>query len=443
MARIPQKFPTKSADRALAGMLGPVTCIIQLELSFGHALEEKRLARAVHLITQKVPLLGCCFVPKKFRPYFKRLEIERFELFHLTMDTAKFEAFRNKRMDFLTGPQIETCLLRSESEDRFLIKVSHLVCDAAGVKEISRELAELYNRLKDEPKFVPEPILKNDRGFWQVVRSIPWYGIPRIIYNYLCEIYRSSFPKHSHVLPIGKATRDEIQLYTRHIDAKRFARLCAYAREKYITLNDVLITAIIRALSKTGDLTPDRALRLGMAVDMRRYLPEAHTRSIANLSSLEVFNYGKEVEKDFEATLIRVNQIHTHRKLSWLGLSSFISTYPMLWCIPFSILKVAASKGLEMRSSSLNSFDWLTNMGVIQKEEVAFDGEPSTAWLLVPGCVLPMLFFGCSSYNGELTFSWSIGSDESNEEITLTFFDFVISELEAAIGHSSKIGVKS
>ena len=45
-------------------------------------------------------------------------------------------------MDFFNGPQIETCLYRSNSKDRFLIKVSQLVCDAAGVKEIAGEYDE-------------------------------------------------------------------------------------------------------------------------------------------------------------------------------------------------------------------------------------------------------------------------------------------------------------
>ncbi len=92
---------------------------------------------------------------------------------------------------------------------------------------------------------------------------------------------------------------------------------------------------------------------------------------------------------------------------------------------------------MEIKSTSSNCFDWLTNMGVIQKERVDFDGEPSSAWLLVPGCVLPMLFFGCSSYNGALTFSWSIGVNEMNKTITHSFFDLVISELESVIAKQS------
>lgn len=60
----------------------------------------------------------------------------------------------------------------------------------------------------------------------------------------------------------------------------------------------------------------------------------------------------------------------------------------MLWSIPFSILKVAGSKGWEIKARSPNSFDWLTNMGLIQKEKVNFGGEPLSAWLLVPKALI-------------------------------------------------------
>ena len=277
----------------------------------------------------------------------------------------------------------------------------------------------------------------DSRGFLQIFRQIPWSAIPGIIYNYMCEIYGSKVPNISHVLPIQKVSDDKIQLFTRHIDKKQWAYIHAYAKEKHVTINDILTSAIIRALSKTGNLTSDKTLRLGMSVDIRRYLPGKQARSIANLSAFELFNYGNSVEKDFESTLIRVTKKINQRKSSWLGLSTFISTYPLLWSLPFSILNVAGSKGWEIKSSSLNCFDWLTNMGVIQKEMVDFDGEPSTAWLLVPGCILPMLFFGCSSYNGSLTFSWSIGADEMNIDIAFSFFDLVISELESVIAKQS------
>ncbi|MCG8637455.1 MAG: condensation domain-containing protein, partial [Desulfobacterales bacterium] len=430
---ISERYASRTADRVLAGMLGPVTCIIQLEMGFGYALDEKRLERAVYLVTRKIPLLGCCFVPNPFRPCFQRLGGDEIP-FCLVPDRERFERVKHERMDFFNGPQIDTCLYRSSMEDRFLIKVSHLVCDAAGVKEIAGELSNIYNRLKDEPSFEPKPDPEDYRGFWQILRQIPWYAVPGIIKNYFREIIGSKIPGQSHVLPVRKVSDDKMRFFTRDIDGVTFARVYAYAKERGATINDVLTTAIIRALSKTGNLTDDKVLRLGMAIDLRRYLPGKKARSIANFSAFELFNYGNHVEKDFASTLRRVTEKINKRKSSWLGLSTFVSTYPVLWSLPFFVLKAAGRKGWEVKARSPNSFDWLTNMGVIPKDQVNFGGHPSSAWLLVPGCVLPMLFFGCSSYNGRLTFSWSIGPDESNREVTRAFFDLVVSELASIAG---------
>jgi len=181
-------------------------------MGFDYKLDEERLERAVYLLIEKIPMLGCRFFSKKFRPYFERLEIECFKLFTLTFDLHEFEEFKNERMEFFTGPQIESCLYRSESKDCLLVKVSHLVCDAAGVKEIVGELSKIYNRLKDDPDFRPEPVFGDYRGFWEIVRQIPWYVIPKIIYNYIREIYGSKVPSQSHVLPMQKLTSDKIQI---------------------------------------------------------------------------------------------------------------------------------------------------------------------------------------------------------------------------------------
>lgn len=434
MVQIPERFPTRSADRILAGMLGPVTGIIQLEMRFDYLLAEKRLERAVALLTRRIPMLGCRFVPKKLRPYFQRLDTERLRLFHLTTDKAGFNAFKNQRMDFFTGPQIETCLYRSGSGDRFLIKVSHLVCDAAGVKQIAEELSTIYNRLKDTPGLSPQPILMGNRGFRRISRRIPWYAVPLIVYNYLVEIYQAKVPAKSHVVPVQKGSDSRIQLQTTHVGKKKFTALATHAKKAGATINDLLTTAIIRALSKTGDFSPDTALRLGMAVDLRRYMAGGPTGSIANFSSLERFNYGSFMEPEFEATLARVTETTRRRKSSWLGLSTFTSTYPLLWGLPFFILRIAGHKGWETWRNSPNTFDWLTNMGEIQKQTVDFDGQPSAAWLLVPGCTLPMLFFGCSSYDGTLTLSWSTSADETNQEVAQAFFGLVMSELESVAG---------
>ena len=154
---ISQKFPTKTMDRTLAAMDVLFIPIIQLEMAFDFPLDEHRLAKAVSLLLEAEPLLGCRFVRRIIRPYWERVEKEKLNVFTLTKDESEYEAFKKKGIDFLSAPQIIACLYRSELADRLTLKISHLVCDAAGVKDITATLSTIYNRLADEPGFHPEP----------------------------------------------------------------------------------------------------------------------------------------------------------------------------------------------------------------------------------------------------------------------------------------------
>jgi NRPS condensation-like uncharacterized protein len=437
MNNLPIKFPTKVADRSLAAMDCLFTPVIQLEMAFDHRLDAQRLARAVALIMDVEPILGCRFVPKAIRPYWERVEQESPDAFVFTKNGNAYEAFKTKGIDFAAGPQISACLYRREAGDKLILKVSHLVSDAAGVKDIAATLAALYRRLEHEaePDLTPNPC--DQRGLWHVVRHVPWYVLPRIVFNYLCEIKNSHIPYKSHGVPVEKTPEDADQFIIRHIDRDAFAQMVNYARKHAATINDLLLAAIFRALSKIGERDPEAALRIAMTIDLRRYLPAQKAKSISNFSSIEIMTYGTILEDDFASTLDRVVEMVNKRKSSWLGLSAFVSIYIGIWTLPFFLLKALAQKGWESKANSPNGFDWFTNMGEIPVDKVDFGGKPTRAWLLPPGCNFPILFYGCSGYDGGLTLSASIMTDADglNTATTNRFFDLVISELPLTGGH--------
>lgn len=428
---IPKKIPTKVADRSLAAMDSLFTPIIQLEMEFDYLLDDQRLAKSVSLIMDVEPILGCRFVPRAIRPYWERVEKERFNVFTVTKNLSEYEVFRKKRIDFISGPQIFVCLYRLESTDRLILKISHLVSDAAGVKDIAATLSKIYNRLEHDPEFHPNQNSFEFRSFWQIVRHVPWYVLPRIILNYMYEVMNSLIPYKTHGVPIKNTSENADKYIARHIEKEELTHMVDYAKKRDATINDVLLTAIFRALSKIGEWNGKAALRIAMTIDLRRYLPKRKAESVSNFSSIEMITYGTTMEDDFESTLDRVVQMINKRKSSWLGLSAFVSTYLGIWALPFSVLRIFVKKGLESKANSTNSFDWFTNMGEIPVEDVDFGGNPTRAWLLPPGCNFPILFYGCSGYDGGLSLSASIMPDDDgmNETATNQFFDLIISEL--------------
>lgn len=429
MNKIPKRIPTKIFDRALAGSDDHFNLVIQIELEFDAALDEQRLARAVALTMEAEPILGCRFAPRMFRPFWERVEIEPFDVFILTDKKNEYEAFINREMNFFSGPQFYTCLYRTETSDRLALKASHIATDAAGVKDIAFILSSIYNHLEHDPNYRPTPNSTRFRSFWHILRHVPWYVYPRIFFNYLKELFSSAIPFKSHSLPIQNTPAKSGKYIIKHINREKTVNLINYAKDNNATINDLLLAAIFRALARIGEWDIKAALRLTITVDLRRYLPTGKAKSLSNFSGIEIVTFGKDLGEDFQSTLIRVMELMSKRKASWLGLSQFVSTTMTIWLLPFSILKILASKGWKSKSNSSGSTDLFTNMGQIPLENVSFGGPPTSAWLLPPGCRLPILFFGCSGYNGSLRLSASVPHDSENEFITDQFFDFMIAEL--------------
>lgn len=288
-------------------------------------------------------------------------------------------------------------------------------------------MSAIYNRLEYEPDFCPNPSLNNSRGLWHIFGHVPWYAHPRITLNYLQELLAANIPCKTHSVPIENTSENAGSYITRHIDKEKVANMVRYAKAYNATINDVLLAAIFRALSKTGEWDTGAALRMAMTIDLRRYLPERKAESVANFSSIELFTYGTVMEDSFESTLTRVAEMVRKRKSSWLGLSPFSSAFMGIWALPFSILNRITKKGWESKSHTSNAFDLFTNMGDIPLENVNMGGSPTRAWLLPPGCSLPILFFGCSGYDGTLSLSASVVPDAT--DTVEKFFDLMISEL--------------
>lgn len=429
MNKIPKRFPTKFGDRFLASTDGVFATIIQIEMEFDYPLDEKRLAKAVALTMDAEPILGCKFVPRFMRSYWERVETGQFDIFILTEIKSGYEAFKNKKIDSYSGPQMFVCLHRSESFDKLIIKISHLPSDAAGVKDVAAIMSTIYNNLADNPDYNPDPNIKSCRSLRHVIKHVPWYAYPQIVLNFLKNSYACVVPYKTHNVSIINIPEKSSEYVVRHIAKEKVDNLIEYIHKFDATINDIFLAAIFRALSKLGEWSNEESLRLGTTVDLRRYIPTKKADSISNFSTVEIITYGTNMENDFESVLIHVRDKMNKEKSSWLGLNSYIPIVVMLWTLPFPWLKKFLATTFSAGSKSPNATDLFTNIGDIPADCVYFGGNPTRAWILPPGCDLPILFFALSGYNGSLSLSTRIVPHSINEITANNFFDLLLSEL--------------
>ena len=273
MDTIPDRFPAAAIDKIIASGqdIGIADFMLQMELVFERALDAERLARSLDLVLDARPILGCRLVTEKKKVYWEQLTEPRQDIFRLTSEPAEFDRFRDRPLDSRQGPQINACLYRSAAGDRLILKVAHQVCDAAGLNDIAAELSRIYAQLVNNRGYRPQPDVRGARDCGQIMRHLPWYIYPVLVFNFLRTTLSNQIPQKTHALQVPTGPHTPFTFIMRHLSPARVARLAAYGRKLQATVNDLMIAAFYRALLKAAEWDGRAALRIQTTVDLRRW----------------------------------------------------------------------------------------------------------------------------------------------------------------------------
>jgi NRPS condensation-like uncharacterized protein len=426
MAMIPERIPTVYADRLLLAMeaSGAGKFVIMMELDFPATLDAGRLDKALELMLDAEPVLGCRMVPEPKLPYWQRLPETERKNFFLTTITNEYLNFRSHTLDCTKGPQLQACLLRSGQGDELLLKVAHQAADAGGVKDIAGELCAIYNRLEKEPGFKPEPNLTGCRDYGQIMRHVPLWAYPLLFVNFMHQNWSNLVPAESHQLQLPQGPNDPIVYVIKHIPAERTERVAQFGKTHDATINDIMVAAHYQALVKESPWDGKASLRLQTTVDLRHwYLEHEKSEGICNLSLFEYPNLGRTLGKDFAETVELVSRRTRARKKNWIGLTD-VCLGPIMRRLAFDTQVKLGVRGVNYLAQRKGFPNALTNMGEIKKESVCFGVQPTRAFLLPP-FVFPPLFGGSlSGYLGELSLCAGVPAHE--EKIISRFYDSVI-----------------
>ena len=143
---------------------------LHVVISLDGPVEEARLARAVRLLLDAEPVLGCRFVPSTWRPFWQR----RDDLDHVPLcrridspPSAELGTLLADPVDPLRDPLVRLTILRGQT-DTLWLRISHLAADGAGARDCAHLLAAIYSALAADPEFRPMPNLDGRRSLRQV-----------------------------------------------------------------------------------------------------------------------------------------------------------------------------------------------------------------------------------------------------------------------------------
>lgn len=382
-------------------------------LDFDGKLDRDRMSRTLRLIVDAEPVFGCRFVPRFIFPYWKRYskeELDGFEILEIPDDTKDTDEkltgeFLSRNIQADKDLPVRAMILKGNSGDRLLLKLSHQVVDAGGTKAFAYLMCEIYNRLNHEPSYYPEPNLA-DRGMGQLYSKFSILQKTEMLGFFVQKMKELNVPYKSNHFDLVETKSGRPTFTLKRFSKERVLAIDSFAKSHGATLNDIIVAAMLRTLAIENDWQGESAIRLLGTVDYRKYFENEQTKALCNLSGFSVVNLGVSRGNDLSDTLLMVKEQMDQTKKHYFGLGLLLGMQLSLIHCPFALKTYLARKLFAFGRKKGNSSPGLTNLGPIKKHKLQFDKlELLNAEILVPPAVPPFFFTGVSGFNGTLTFS--------------------------------------
>lgn len=402
---IPLRMPVRFSDRINLSMGAVFVPEIHLRLFFEGPLDRSRLARALRLLLDAEPVLGCRFVSHWRKPWWERLPAEELDRAVLVSEAEGEEAeaaFLARRIPVEKGPQICGLILPDGEGERLVLKVHHATCDAGGLKALALRLAGIYRALEEDPGHRPEPNT-GSRSLRQVYGRFSLRVLLAVFWRGMKELWRGISPFKSTQMPSEWETRQPPTFHYMRFDREEAGRILRAGRPYSATANDLFVAAVLRALKKTAGRDGNRALRLAGTVDMRRYLPGRRADALCQISGLYTVCL-KDPGPDFARTLRQVCAQTGEQKSRHFGLGLILFLYAQFGPWPWFAYRRFVPAFWRLGARDGNIPPGFTNLGPLPMLDFGGPGLGS-AEMVVPGAVPPFFFSGVSGFAGSFCVS--------------------------------------
>ena len=182
----------------------------------------------------------------------------------------------------------------------------------------------------------------------------------------------------------------------------------SYAKARNATINDLILTAIYRAMFKLSKPPYGVPMDIPVTLDLRKYLPNHKAQAIRNFSSGMVIRMDRRPHESFEDTLQRIMVMtkdikDKHPNVDNIRMADVIEkmNFPLI-CSYFRTMSqvidyVSHNPFLVLQKGS----PVLSNFGFVSKSPIKFGKNTVTDAYIVPPVVRsPGILLVASTYNG-------------------------------------------
>lgn len=409
-------------------------CQINCILRLNGKINEEILKEAIRISWKVEPILGYCLVEIDNQLVWKQREdlnkIEACSIVETQEADAELQAFVSEKYNYEDDCQVKVRIVRADT-DTICVKIHHACSDAGGLKQYVKLLLSIYNDLEKGEQYVVKSRECVNRSQDLELR------LPSIE-NIANSEEDGPGPKDTVGFPCSVVGNKEQMFLVRKMDSEQVDAVKNYARKHGATVNDVLLTAYNKALSKYAKIQ-DNMLSVCVTVDLRRYLPDTNEIAICNFSGMNVIEISHNLDESFDETLAKVLSKTKKMKSNHLALKGALGFSKTFTSVGLKNMDAYFQQLGEEISKTGVSNPWFSNVGVISDEKINFGLlEIEDCYIIGPAMFPPGSGIVPSTYNNTLTLSVNFFQSTLQKERMEQVIDTMLTDLYSCVAMADK-----
>jgi NRPS condensation-like uncharacterized protein len=397
---------------------------VRFSLYYDYIPDVETLKKVIICLFEKAPIFHSKFWDNHIIPCWVVSDYHIDEVFQVVetddIDKSVYD-FSIQSANVKSNVQMKICLFVKDGKCALAFRWNHMVVDGGGFKQMIKDITDNYHRFRkgetDKLTF-----RTGTRRYDRVYEDMEHGKQAKMKFS-------KTFAKDKHKLPYTKKAKDDkIFINKRTLPNEVLTAMLKTGKECGGTLNDVFVSAYLRACYRLLQCDKNEGFTISCAMDLRRYIKDIDTIGYTNHTNFmpcQVSGMGESIRDTITELAKNTKAIKADEFNGLHGL-------PLLNVGYSTMIYLQAE--LVVRACYYNADFQVSNLGAISGEKFMFDGnDVKDAFMVGSAKWKPTTAVSLYTVGGNFVYIQPLKGNDKDREISDKLFDLIEEELRSLV----------
>ena len=394
----------------------------RFSLYYDYIPDAKILKRVLICLFEKAPVFHSKFQDNHIVPCWIVSDYhidEAFQVVHTDDIDKSVYDFSVKSADVKSNVQMQIRLFVKDGKCALSFRWNHMVMDGGAFKQMMKDITDNYHRFRKGE--TDKLTFRTGTRRYDRVYDDMEHG------KQAKKLFKKVFAKDSHKLPYTpKSDKDKIFINKRTLPSELVGAMLKAGKECGGTLNDVFVSAYLRAAYRLMQCDKNEGLTISCAMDLRRYIKDVESIGYTNHTNFMPCSVSRMGESIYDT----IKEISANTRALKADEFNGLHGLPLLNVGYSTMIYLQAE--IVVRACYYNADFQVSNLGVIGGEQFMFDGHDVKDGFIVGSAKWkPTTAVSLYTIDRKLNYIQPLKGNEDDKAISDKLFDYIEEELRS------------